>query len=388
MIGDARREDSWPARHSGSEFAAFRVAFAAFVAAGAFVIAGQGTALADTLSFSASPSVGTDSVPVRLTLAGQTTAGQPSATVYWQQAPGQSCPSEPYVVDFTTFTLVDGETTNTGTYHVVLSGGVFPAGRVLLCAYLGDIARDEQSPTGNPPIVARAELALTVQPVHVRLQLHVPASVDLEEPFTGSVSMEGLPSEAQAGLTVDVKPAGEGGCAPTRAQEPPGAQNVITPGGIGSSFVGHFGKYGSNRLCAWLTRVGPGAGTVLAGPVSATILVAPTTGGRPFSGRTSQRLPIAFKVLKDKLYAAGFRLRFKCSGSTSTRHPVKFGSLSLVKLDSLGRFIVDFSGGTATGTFIGKVRGGSASGTLNEVYTDPSGGRCASGRVSWRAGGH
>jgi hypothetical protein len=306
--------------------------------------------------------------------------------VYWQQAPGQSCPSEPYAVDFTTFTLVDGETTNTGSYHVVLSGGVFPAGRVLLCAYLGDIARDEQSPTGSPPIVARGELALTVQPVHVRLQLHVPATVDLEEPFTGSVSMEGLPGEAQVSLAVDVKPVGAGGCAPTRAQEPQGAQDVITPGGVGSSFVGHFGAYGSNRLCAWLTRVGPGAGTVLAGPVSATILVAPTTGGRRFSGRTSQRLPIAFRVLKDKLYAAGFRLRFKCSASN--RQPVRFGSLSLVKLDPLGRFVVDFSGGTAHGTFIGRVRGGSASGTLNEVYMDPSGAKCASGRVLWRTSAH
>jgi hypothetical protein len=342
------------------------------------------SALGDTLSFSASPAQAADSVPVKLTLSGQTSAAQPAATVYWQQSAGQDCPTEPYGVDPTTFTLVDGETTSTGSYRVVLSGGIFPAGEVLLCAYVGDIARDEESPTGNPPIVARAQLRLTVAPVHVRLAIHVPARVDLEESFTGSVSFAGLPSEAQTDLWVDVKPADAGGCAPTRAQEPPTAQDVITPGQIGSSFVGRFGKYGVNRLCAWLMRVGPDAGTTLAGPVSATIVVAPTSGGRPFRGRTSQRLPIRFKVVSNKLYAAAFRLRFTCSRSPA-RHPVKLGTLGLIKLAGRGRFVVAFSGGSAHGTLAGRVHGRSASGTLSEVYTEPSGAKCESGRVRWRA---
>ena len=184
-----------------------------------------------------------------------------------------------------------------------------------------------------------------------------------------------------------MKPADAGGCAPTRAQEPQNAQDVLTPGplSIGTSFVGHFGKYGANRLCAWLSRLGADAGTTLAGPVSATMLVAPTTGGRPFHGRTSQRPAIGFKVVDHKLYAAAFRLQFTCAGSSPSSRPVKPGSLSLVKLDSLGRFVVAFSGGTAHGTLTGRVRGSSASGTLSEVYTDSSGDRCASGRVAWRA---
>jgi hypothetical protein len=325
-------------------------------------------------------------VPVKLTLSGQTAAAQPIASVYWQRAPANGCPPEPYAVDFTTFASVDGETTSTGSYRVVLSGGVFPAGTVLLCAYLGDIARDEQSITGNPPIVARGELSLTVRAVHVGLELHVPTRVDLEESFTGSVSIKGLPNEAQVALWVDVKPADAGGCAPTRAQEPQSAQDVVTPRlSIGTSFVGHFGKYGANRLCAWLSRLGADAGTTLAGPVSATMLVAPTTGGRSFHGRTSQRLAIGFKLVDHKLYAAAFRLRFKCAGSAGGSHPVKAGSLSLIKLDSLGRFVVAFSGGTAHGTLAGRVQESSATGTLSEVYTDSSGDRCASGRVTWRA---
>ncbi len=364
------------------------IALAAFLAAGALTLGAASPALADTLSLSASPAQATDSVPVKLTLSGQTAAAHPAASVYWQRAAGQGCPAEPYEVDFTTFALVDGETTTTGSYRVVLSGGVFPAGPVLLCAYLGDIARDEQSMTGNPPIVARAELSLTVRPVHVRLELHVPARVDLEESFTGSVKIEGLPAEAQTTLAVDVKPADAGGCAPTRFQEPQSAQDVITPGSIGSSFVGHFGRYGLNRICAWLSRLGPDAGTTLAGPVSATILVAPTTGGRSFHGRTSQRLPIGFRVVEDKLYAAVFRLRFACAGATTRSHPVKPGSLSLIKLDALGRFIVAFSGGAAHGRLTGRVHGRSASGTLSEVYTDSAGHTCASGRVTWRASAH
>jgi hypothetical protein len=57
----------------------------------------------------------------------------------------------------------------------------------------------------------------------------------------------------------------------------------------------------------------------------------------------------------------------------------------LIKLDALGRFIVEFSGGAAHGTLTGRVRGRSASGTLSELYTDPSGDTCASGKVTWRA---
>jgi hypothetical protein len=115
-----------------------------------------------------------DSVPVKLTLSGQTAAVQPIASVYWQRETGQDCPAEPYGVDPTTFALVDGETTTSGSYRVVLSGGVFLAGTVLLCAYLGDIARDEQSPTGNPSIVARAALSLRVRPLHIRLSSRCP----------------------------------------------------------------------------------------------------------------------------------------------------------------------------------------------------------------------
>src|SRR5947209_2102563 len=140
-------------RGAGSN-AAFVRALAAIATLSVLTLgAPAASALGDTLSFSASPAQAADSVSVKLTLSGQTSAAQPAATVYWQQSAGQDCPTEPYGVDPTTFTLVDGETTSTGSYRVVLSGGIFPAGEVLLCAYLGDIARDEESPTGNPPIV-------------------------------------------------------------------------------------------------------------------------------------------------------------------------------------------------------------------------------------------
>lgn len=361
-----------------------RRAFAAIAAVVALVLGGAASpALGDTLSLSANSAEGTDSVPVRLTLSGQTTAAQPVATVYWQHVPGQGCPAEPYAADFSTFVMIDGEPTSPGSYSVVLLGGTFPAGSVLLCAYLGDISRDEESPSGNPPITAHAQLSLTVKPLHVHLAIHVPTRVDLEESFTGNVGIEGLPNEAQTALWVDVKPADSGGCAPTRAQEPANAQNILSPGDTGASFNGRFGTYGTNRLCAWLVRLGPDAGTTLAGPVSATIVVAPTTGGKPFNGRTSQRLRIGFKVIDHKLYAAAFRIRFRCTQAPT--HPVKTGTLSLIKLDGAGRFIVDFTGGTAHGTFTGRVRGRSASGTLSEAYSEPSGERCESGPIKWRA---
>ena len=70
-------------------------AFAAIVGATALGLAAAPTALADTLSISAGTAQATDSVPVKLTISGETAAAQPIASIYWQRAPAEGCPAEP-----------------------------------------------------------------------------------------------------------------------------------------------------------------------------------------------------------------------------------------------------------------------------------------------------
>jgi hypothetical protein len=64
---------------------------------------------------------------------------------------------------------------------------------------------------------------------------------------------------------------------------------------------------------------------------------------------------------------------------------VRSGTLGAITLDSLGRFVVDFSNSSASGTLTGRAQGRTAKGTLTERYVDPSGNTCTSGPVSWVA---
>jgi len=335
----------------------------------------------ESLLLSASPNPPRDSTPVTLHLAGQTAAQQPLVSVYWQQL-GGTCPADPNSADPATFLLVNSDTPATGGISDDLTG-IFPSGQVQLCAYLADIASPDPV-TGNPTILSSASDLLHVQPVHVALALHVPARLDAGEPFTGTVTTAGLPLDAQYALAVDVRRADGAGCAPTRAQEPGTAQDVLSPGDFGSSFGGYFPAYGKYIFCAWVQRLGAAVGTTLAGPVSATILVAPPTGGTPFAGATSQHLAIRFRVVRGEAYAVVFRVRLRCGGRVAT-HPVVSDPLRAIWLDPEGRFIVDFTGGRARGTIRGRVTGHTARGTLSETSRTATGALCVSGPVTWSA---
>jgi hypothetical protein len=309
-----------------------------------------GPAAADTLSLTAGPDPARDSTPVTVHVSGQTAAAQPTVAVY--QADGQTCPATP------AGTLVVSESVASGAFAADYRT-TFAAGTAQLCAYLSDSSGAQ---------LAAAAYSLSVRPLRIELALGLPDKVERNEPFRGDVSYAGLPLTSDAGLWVDVKPDDGRGCAPTRAAEPAGVRDLLTPADRAHTYTASFGSYGRNLVCAWLTRHD---GTTLAGPVFATITVAHITGGTRFHGRTSQGLPIRFRRRGHTLYGMTFRVR--CSGSTVT---VRRGPIVLRH----GRFSVGFATAAARGTLRGRVLRRSARGTLVAAEKD-----CASGSVTWHA---
>jgi hypothetical protein len=301
-------------------------------------------ASADTLSLGAGPDPARDSTPVTVHVSGETTAAQPTVTVYQQDG---ACPADRAAARGP---LVVSESVASGAFAADYRT-TFAAGTVLLCAYLTD-------PSGVQ--LASASHTFSVRPLRVELALGLPRRVERYEPVRGDVSYAGLPLTSDAGLWVDVKPDDGRGCATTRAAEPADAQDLVTPASGRHTFSTSFSTYGRKLVCVWLIRHD---GSALAGPVSATIAVAHITGGRWFRGTTSQGLPVRFRRHGHTLYDLSFKVR--CRGSTTTLR-------SAPLLLSRG----GFSFPSPLGTLRGTVGRRSAHGTLTA---------CNGRSLAWRA---
>ena len=284
-----------PAAYDDNRRSRYRRAVRTIILSALLCAALAAPAGADSLSVTAGPDPAQDSTPVTVHVSGQTAAAQPTVAVY-QQPAGQDCPAD--------------RTGASGPLVVrePVAGGAFAAdyrtsfatGTVLLCAYLSD---------GDGPTLATAAHSFFVRPLRVQLSLGLPAKVERHEPFRGDVSYPGLPLTADTGLWVDVKPDDGRGCAATRAAEPADAVDLLTPARGGHTFTSSLPSYGRYLVCVWLIRHD---GSALAGPVFATINVTHITGGRRFSGRTSQGLPIRFRRLGRTLYGMTYSVR--CAG--------------------------------------------------------------------------
>jgi hypothetical protein len=349
-----------------------------------WVISAVSAAPGNSLVLSFSPNPVLDSSPVDLHISGQTTSTQPLVLFYWQQA-GGACPADPNSASPSTFDQFDAASPSTGAFSDD-NTSEFPAGTVLVCAYLVDTANPDPI-TGNPPVLASTAATLHVSPAHPHLAMHVPARRDVGQPLTVSLSWTGLPVTAQVGERLDLWALhGAASCPATPDQEPSGAQNLLDPGSFGSSWSGSFNSYGRYLFCAWLERLGPAFGSIIAGPVAAETVVERPSGGSWFRGVSSQHLRIRFKVIPGEAYDVSFGVRLRCKGR-SARALTKTDPLYAIWLDSLGRFVVDFTGGPARGVIRGRIGAHSARGSLSETYRQASGAVCTTGPVSWSATG-